>query len=91
MSSNLGRDLVPLEYVLQRPDTDAQALGHPSMVVDLDEAPGAPKVRAVADWIAATEAATLNVAGPRESTAPGIHAAARKFLEPVLAAVSGRS
>jgi hypothetical protein len=84
----------PLEGGTELTAEEAQALGHPSMVVDLDEAPGAPgapKVRAVADWIAATEAATLNVAGPRESTAPGIHAAARKFLEPVLVAVSGRS
>jgi hypothetical protein len=30
----------------------------------------------------------LNVAGPRESTAPGIHARARRYLRRVLAPVA---
>lgn len=34
----------------------------------------------VHDWLRASCATTLNVAGPRESTAPGIYALAHRFL-----------
>jgi len=53
----------------------------PSFVVDLDEPPPAETVRA---WIRDQSIAVLNVAGPRESEAPGIHAAASRYLESVL-------
>jgi len=36
------------------------------------------------EWIAQHEIRTLNVAGPRESRAPGIYAAARRFLGALL-------
>jgi hypothetical protein len=36
------------------------------------------------DWLAATRPRRLNVAGPRESNAPGIYARARALLEDVL-------
>ncbi len=54
----------------------------PVLVVDLADPPPPADVRA---WLAANDAATLNVAGPRESTAPGIHARATAYLRAVLA------
>lgn len=63
----------------------ARALGRPVLVVDLSADATPEPVRA---WIAEVGAETLNVAGPRESTCPGIGAEARRFLERVL--VSGR-
>ncbi len=70
----------------------ARALGRPSRVVDLGQAPNLRDLAAdVVDWITGEKIATLNVAGPRESTQPGIYDAARAFLERVLGAVIGRS
>jgi hypothetical protein len=57
----------------------ARHLGRPHLVADLDV--GADAVRA---WLAQTGARVLNVAGPRESGAPGIGAAAKAFLLAVL-------
>ena len=61
----------------------ARMLERPSLVVDLG-APhrGAPD--SAGAWIEAEGVATLNVAGPRESTAPGIHQEASKFLKELL-------
>lgn len=59
----------------------AQALGRPCLVVDLA---GAPDPGAAADWLARERPRVLNVAGPRESTAPGIHRQASEFLKAVL-------
>ena len=61
----------------------ARRLGRPALVLDLDERPDPDVVRA---WCTARAVRTLNVAGPRESGAPGIYAEARAFLE---AAFSG--
>ena len=58
----------------------------PHLVVDLDDAPDAATV---ATWIAAHRIGVLNVAGPRESTHPGIHARAVAFLGVVVDAVTG--
>ena len=61
----------------------ALELGKPLLIVDLaatnDAAP-------VAAWLRANDVAVLNVAGPRESTAPGVYADARRFVADVLAA-----
>jgi hypothetical protein len=60
----------------------ARKMGRPLLVLDLNDA--APQ-DALA-WIAAGRIATLNVAGPRESGAPGIYGQARAFLDALLAA-----
>lgn len=57
----------------------------PVLVVDLD-APPAPTT--VATWLAEQHVRALNVAGPRESTHPGIHDRAAAFLGHVLDAVA---
>jgi hypothetical protein len=59
----------------------ARRLGKPRLVVDLDEQPDAGKVRG---WIESQKVSVLNVAGPRESQSPGIHAAAADFLRAIL-------
>jgi hypothetical protein len=59
----------------------ARRHGRPVMTVDLAAAPSAPAVR---DWIARDRIRRLNVAGPRESVQPGIHAQATRFLRGVL-------
>ena len=59
----------------------AARLGKPHLVVDLTALPDAAAVR---DWIRTHRIETLNVAGPRESTRAGIHAAASQFLRLVL-------
>jgi hypothetical protein len=62
----------------------ARRLGRPLLVLDLD---ARPEPRAVRAWSEAEGVATLNVAGPRESQQPGIHAQARRFLVGVLVGV----
>lgn len=57
-------------------------IAKPCLVVDLDRRPSAPKVRA---WAKAHGIRVLNVAGPRESTSPGVYALAAKFLRTLLA------
>jgi len=54
----------------------------PCLVVDLDAPPAPPNV---ADWMATSAIEVLNVAGPRESTHPGIGRKAMAYLEGVLA------
>ena len=53
----------------------------PCLVVDLAEGADVAVVRT---WAAAHRVETLNVAGPRESSAPGIHAQAAAFLRGLL-------
>ncbi len=53
----------------------------PFVTADLAAPPDPAPVR---EWIARHGIRTLNVAGPRESESPGIHAAARAFLEHLL-------
>lgn len=56
--------------------------GRPHLVVDLDE-PGASET--VREWLRRLgDEITLNVAGPRESEAPGVYDAARALLREVL-------
>lgn len=59
----------------------AQRMNRPVFVADVDHPPAADAVRA---WVAAMGIRTLNVAGPRESEAPGIGAAAEAVLRRVL-------
>ena len=67
---------------------EALKLGRPHRVAGLDQA---PDPQAVARWIGETGARVLNVAGPRESEAPGITDAAQAFLTAVLALIRPRS
>ena len=62
----------------------ARALGRPALVVP----PRPEAVGGVVMWLAASGAAVLNVAGPRESEALGVYAAARSFVGAVLDAVA---
>ena len=59
----------------------ADRQGKPVLAVDLDATPDAG---AVAEWLATHRIQVLNVAGPRESEAPGIGTRAGRFLEAVL-------
>jgi len=59
----------------------AKELGKPCLEIDLAEDGSVEKVRA---WLAANGIEVLNVAGPRESKCPGMHAAAKEFLREVL-------
>lgn len=62
----------------------AAEMRRPCRVLDLDVGPEPHDVRT---WLSADRVAVLNVAGPRESTVPGIYAQAAAFLRRVL---SGR-
>jgi hypothetical protein len=64
----------------------AARTGRSCRVVDLDAADPGAEAEATARWVAAQEIAVLNVAGPRESGSPGIGAAARGFMDAVIAA-----
>jgi hypothetical protein len=63
----------------------AREHGGPCRAVDLGEV----NLAAVRRWLVDHAIATLNVAGPRESTAPGVYEEARKTLLAILQ--SGRS
>lgn len=64
----------------------ARRLGRPALAVDLS---AAPRVEAVREWIGRERIATLNIAGPRESEQPGIHAQAAAFLRRLLRELDG--
>lgn len=67
----------------------ARAIGRPWRVVDLsDDTPDAAAVRA---WINRHQVRVLNVAGPRESTTPGIYDRARTFLTALLGDIDNGS
>src|SRR5262245_29120457 len=59
----------------------ARRLHRPVLVIDLS-LPSEPA--ALREWAESRAVGTLNVAGPRESTAPGIHAQAVAFLRAAL-------
>jgi hypothetical protein len=63
----------------------AAAEGRPCHIVDLA---GDPDPGEVAAWIRSAGARVLNVAGPRESEAPGIHDEALALLRAVLGSAS---
>lgn len=58
----------------------ARKLGKPCLVLDLTEAPNESVVKA---WADEHKVRVLNVAGPRESKCPGIHAQASEFLRAI--------
>jgi len=60
----------------------AVRLGKPHLVLDLAKP---PRVATVHAWVREHRITTLNVAGPRESTSPGIYAQASQFLRAVFA------
>jgi hypothetical protein len=60
----------------------AERHGKPLLLVDLSDDPQVAPVRA---WLAEHSVATLNIAGPRESSAPGIADEARRFVLRLLA------
>ncbi len=60
---------------------EARRFGRALLIIDLDE-PGDPC--GVVRWVAAQGIAVLNVAGPRESEAPGIYERAYAFLRAIL-------
>ena len=59
----------------------ARARGKPGLVVNPGNAPDTARTR---QWLGEHAIGTLNVAGPRESEHPGIHARAARFLREVL-------
>lgn len=56
----------------------AQQLGKPYFVLDIGTA--APSPATVAEWFEGNKVRVLNVAGPRESKAPGVYRAAKAYL-----------
>ncbi|MYE00619.1 MAG: molybdenum cofactor carrier [Alphaproteobacteria bacterium] len=60
----------------------ARRMGRPLRIADLSRRVQAP---AAAAWLSKHDVVRLNIAGPRESQAPGIGAEARRFLMRVLA------
>lgn len=60
----------------------AAAHGRPCRVVDLDEPDELAEVR---QWLRSSRIAVLNVAGPRESTSPGIYDEAVGYLAALFA------
>jgi hypothetical protein len=62
----------------------AERIGRPWMLVDLASPDLDHLVAAVREWLLHQSARVLNVAGPRESSAPGIAAEAAAFLRSVL-------
>ena len=59
----------------------AEEMARPFLVVDLEAAPEPAAGRA---WLETMSPGVLNVAGPRESTAPGIHEQAVEYLKCLL-------
>ena len=59
----------------------ARRLRKPCLIIDLDEPPIPSTVHA---WAEENRINTLNIAGPRESTTPGIYECARRFLHTAL-------
>jgi 3-methyladenine DNA glycosylase AlkC len=64
---------------------EAQRLHKPLYVVDLDQSDG--HLRRVLLWLEEHQVRALNVAGPRESTSPGIYEAAQGWLEELLGTI----
>ena len=73
---------MPLAGGTARTHRAAERLGRPCLVVDPDEREAVDRVRR---WIEAKRIAVVNVAGPRESEAAGIHRRARRVVDAILA------
>lgn len=68
-----GGTALTLEYATRR--------GRPALVLDLDVVDAAAATAKLRAWCAEHGVETLNVAGPRESSVPGIYARARVVLD----------
>src|SRR5207249_7040398 len=62
----------------------ARQHGRACLLIDLAAAPPFPSV--VVDWLEENQVRTLNVAGPRASTQPGIYGQACAYLEQIMEA-----
>lgn len=67
----------------------AQKHDRPHLVLQLDQGVGKNETERVRSWLDKHPTAVLNVAGPRESTNPGIYRHAYKLLESLISALSG--
>jgi hypothetical protein len=67
----------------------AQERGQPILHVDRSACARAEAVERIRGWLSARGLLVLNVAGPRESTAPGIYAEVRELLLTVLGTPRG--
>jgi len=65
---------------------EGKAAGKPLFAVDLSKRNNSAKK--VLQWLEDNEVRVLNVAGPRESSAPGVYLLAKKFLSKILEAPS---
>ena len=61
----------------------ARQLGKPCLLIDMEATPD-PSM--ISDWLGRHGIRVLNVAGPRESTCPGIHGQAKALLSALLRA-----
>ncbi len=78
----------PLEGGTAKTARSAEGQGRPLRVVDLAAEPDTTAAaEAAAVWIQEMGTRELNVAGPRESTAPGIYAEALVFMTALLRAL----
>lgn len=66
--------------------TFARRLGKPLLVLDLNTDPDPADV---SDWLRRHRIGVLNIAGPRESTCPGIQSRAEAFLRAVFSQEAG--
>lgn len=66
----------------------AARLNKPCLILDLSRCPQPSEVQ---DWASRHQIKVLNVAGPRESTAPGIYKEAAAFLRQVLSTRAPRA
>jgi hypothetical protein len=67
---------------------EARRIGKPCLTIDLEE-PRTATVDAARTWLATLDGSRLNVAGPRASENPGIHAPAATWLRAFLDGVTG--
>jgi hypothetical protein len=70
----------PLEGGSAFTRSEAARLARPCLVLDLNTLPADAAVEAARAWLAGLDGSRLNVAGPRESGAPGIQEQARVVL-----------
>lgn len=68
----------------------AERAGKPVHLVALDAAAWEEAIAATREWLRLHRIRVLNVAGPKESKRPGIHAQARAFLEGVATLAHGQ-
>lgn len=65
----------------------AEQVGKPLLIVDLDQTLAAAASRAILEWAERHQIQVLNVAGPRETSQPGIYRAALAVMREVVAAI----